>query len=228
MIDEPSVEDTIAILRGIRDKFEAHHGIRIMDAAIVAAARLSHRYIQNRFLPDKAIDLVDEASARLKMEVESLPLPIDERERKITRLEIERQALLREEQSDATKARLDVVASELATLREEATALRSRWQAERDRITEIKQLSEQIENIKGEAARAQQSADYQRAAELTYGTLRALEQQRDEARKALERAQQSGSSFLREAVTEEDIATVVSRWTGIPVNKMLRSEEPHV
>ncbi len=225
MIDEPSVEDTIAILRGIRDKFEAHHGIRIMDAAIVAAARLSHRYIQNRFLPDKAIDLVDEASARLKMEVESLPLPIDERERKITRLEIERQALLREEQSETTKARLDVVASELATLREEATALRSRWQAERDRITEIKQLSEQIENIKGEAARAQQAADYQRAAELTYGTLRALEQQRDEARKALEKAQQSQQSFLREAVTEEDIAGVVSRWTGIPVSKMLATEQ---
>ncbi len=225
MIDEPSVEDTIAILRGIRDKFEAHHGIRIMDAAIVAAARLSHRYIQNRFLPDKAIDLVDEASARLKMEVESLPLPIDERERRITRLEIERQALLREEQDEATKARLDVVASELAMLREEVTALRSRWQSERDRLNEIKQLSEQIENIKSEAARAQQVADYQRAAELTYGTLRALEQQRDEARKALEHAQKRGDSFLREAVTEEDIATVVSRWTGIPVNKMLETEQ---
>ncbi len=225
MIDEPSVEDTIAILRGIRDKFEAHHGIRIMDAAIVAAARLSHRYIQNRFLPDKAIDLVDEAAARLKMEVESVPLPIDERERLVTRLEIERQALRREDATPATKARLEQVDAELASLREEVTALRSRWQSERDRIGEIKQLSEQIENIKGEATRAQQAANYERAAELTYGTLRALEQQRTAAREALAKAQQNQDSFLREAVTDEDIAGVVARWTGIPVSKMLESEQ---
>ncbi|HEY0138216.1 MAG TPA: ATP-dependent chaperone ClpB [Nannocystis sp.] len=225
MIDEPSVEDTISILRGIRDKFEAHHGIRIMDAAIVAAARLSHRYIQNRFLPDKAIDLVDEASARLKMEVESLPLPIDERERRITRLEIERQALLREDRTDATKNRLTQVDAELAALREEVTALRSRWQSERDRIDEIKQLTAQIENIKAEAARAQQAADYARAGELIHGTLRALEQQREQARKAIEQARQSQDSFLREAVTDEDIAGVVSRWTGIPVSKMLETEQ---
>jgi len=225
LIDEPSVDDTIAILRGIRDKFEAHHGIRIMDAAIVAAARLSHRYIQNRFLPDKAIDLVDEAAARLKMEVESVPLPIDERERLITRLEIERQALLREDRTPATKDRLEQVGAELAALREEVTALRSRWQSERDRISEIKQLSEQIENIKAEATRAQQAANYERAAELTYGTLRALEQQRNQAREALTQAQQSQDSFLREAVTDEDIAGVVARWTGIPVSKMLESDQ---
>ncbi|MBK7825131.1 ATP-dependent chaperone ClpB [Nannocystis sp.] len=225
LIDEPSVDDTIAILRGIRDKFEAHHGIRIMDAAIVAAARLSHRYIQNRFLPDKAIDLVDEAAARLKMEIESVPLPIDERERLVTRLEIERQALLREDRTPATKARLEQVGAELAALREEVTALRSRWQSERDRISEIKQLSEQIENIKAEATRAQQAANYERAAELTYGTLRALEQQRSQAREALTKAQQSQDSFLREAVTDEDIAGVVARWTGIPVSKMLESDQ---
>ena len=225
MIDEPSVDDTISILRGIRDKFEAHHGIRIQDAAIVAAARLSHRYIQNRFLPDKAIDLIDEASARLKMEVESVPLPIDERERLITRLEIERQALLREDKSPQTKTRLDQVAGELASLREEVAALRSRWQSERDRLGEIKKLSEQIENIKAEATRAQQTADYERAAELTYGTLRALEQQRDADRKQLAADQERGDSFFREAVTEEDIAGVVSRWTGIPVNKMLETEQ---
>jgi len=225
LIDEPSVEDTIAILRGIRDKFEAHHGIRIMDAAIIAAARLSHRYIQNRFLPDKAIDLIDEASARLKMEVESLPLPIDERERKITRLEIERQALLREDKTDTTAARLEQIAAELAALREEVTALRTRWQNERDRIGEVKQLSEQIENVKAQATRAEQAADYQRAGELIHGTLRALEQQRDAARTAIEQARQSQGSFLREAVTEEDIADVVSRWTGIPVNKMLEKEQ---
>ena len=225
LIDEPSVDDTIAILRGIRDKFEAHHGIRIMDAAIIAAARLSHRYIQNRFLPDKAIDLIDEASARLKMEVESLPLPIDERERKITRLEIERQALLREDKTDTTAARLDQIAAELAALREEVTALRTRWHNERDRIGEVKQLSEQIENVKAQATRAEQAADYQRAGELIHGTLRALEQQRDAARTAIEAARQSPGSFLREAVTEEDIADVVSRWTGIPVNKMLEKEQ---
>ena len=225
LIDEPSVEDTIAILRGIRDKYEAHHGIRIMDAAIIAAARLSHRYIQNRFLPDKAIDLVDEACARLKMEVESLPLPIEERERRVTRLEIERQALLREDQTDATRNRLAQVTGELATLREEVTALRTRWQSERERIGEIKQLSAQIENVKTEATRAEQAADYQRAAELLHGTLRALEKQRDAARAAIEHARASHDSFLREAVTDEDIAGVVSRWTGIPVSKMMETDQ---
>ncbi|MCY1061096.1 ATP-dependent chaperone ClpB [Nannocystis sp. SCPEA4] len=224
MIDEPSVDDTIAILRGLRDKFEAHHGIRIQDAAIVAAAKLSHRYIQNRFLPDKAIDLVDEAAARLKMEVESVPLPIDERERKITRLEIERQALLREEKSPQVKKRVGEVEAELASLREEVAGLRSRWQAERDRVREIKELSEQIENVKAEAARAQRGGDYNRVAELTYGTLRALEKQREDARARLEEAAKSKDAFVREVVTEEDIADIVSRWTGIPVSRMLASE----
>jgi len=224
MIDEPSVDDTIAILRGLRDKFEAHHGIRIQDAAIVAAAKLSHRYIQNRFLPDKAIDLVDEAAARLKMEVESVPLPIDERERKITRLEIERQALLREENSPQVKKRISEVEAELASLREEVAGLRSRWQAERDRVREIKELSEQIENVKAEAARAQRAGDYNRVAELTYGTLRALEKQREDARARLEEAAKNKDSFVREVVTDEDIADIVSRWTGIPVSRMLASE----
>ncbi|MFY0536367.1 ATP-dependent chaperone ClpB [Nannocystis pusilla] len=224
MIDEPSVDDTIAILRGLRDKFEAHHGIRIQDAAIVAAAKLSHRYIQNRFLPDKAIDLVDEAAARLKMEVESVPLPIDERERKITRLEIERQALLREDKSAPVKKRIGEVEAELASLREEVAALRSRWQGERDRVREIKELSEQIENVKNEAARAQRAGDYNRVAELTYGTLRALEKQREDARAKLEEAAKTKDSFVREVVTDEDIAGIVSRWTGIPVNRMLASE----
>ncbi|PCC71641.1 ATP-dependent Clp protease ATP-binding subunit ClpB [Nannocystis exedens] len=224
MIDEPSVDDTIAILRGLRDKFEAHHGIRIQDAAIVAAAKLSHRYIQNRFLPDKAIDLVDEAAARLKMEVESVPLPIDERERKITRLEIERQALLREDKSAPVKKRIGEVEGELASLREEVAALRSRWQAERDRVREIKELSEQIENVKNEAARAQRAGDYNRVAELTYGTLRALEKQREDARAKLEEAAKNKDSFVREVVTDEDIAGIVSRWTGIPVSRMLASE----
>jgi len=225
LIDEPSVEDTISILRGIRDKFETHHGVRIQDAAIVAAAKLSHRYIQNRFLPDKAIDLIDEASARLKMEVESVPLPIDERERKITRLEIERTALQREEErSDTATARLSEVERELAGLREEVAAMRSRWQSERDRLSEIKRLGEQIDTIKAEATRAERAGDYNRAAELTYSTLPALEQQRSQARQEIERAQ-GESSFLREVVTEEDIAGIVSRWTGVPVSKMLETEQ---
>ena len=224
MIDEPTVEDTISILRGLRDKFETHHGIRIQDAAIIAAAKLSHRYIQNRFLPDKAIDLVDEAAARLKMEVESVPLPIDERERRITRLEIERTALQREEPTDQTKARLAEVERELAGLREEVAAMRSRWQSERDRVAEVKQLGEQIENVKAQVTQAERAGDYNRAAELTYSTLPALERQRQQARQAIEQAQGEGS-FTREVVTDEDIAGIVSRWTGIPVSKMLETEQ---
>jgi ATP-dependent Clp protease ATP-binding subunit ClpB len=246
MIDEPSVEDTVSILRGLRDRFEAHHGIRIEDAALVAAANLSHRYIQNRFLPDKAIDLIDEASARLKMEVESVPLPIDQLERKITRLEMERQALVRESEGgglldkiggalgkvdEDTKQkrerradRLRDLEAELASLREEAAALRGRWQSERDQLTEIKQLSEQIERTKADALRAQQQGDLERASQLTYGTLRELETQREQARAALHQAQEQGS-FLREVVTDEDVAEIVSKWTGIPVSKMLQGEQ---
>ena len=245
MIDEPSIEDTISILRGLRDPFEAHHGIQIEDAALIAAANLSHRYIQNRFLPDKAIDLIDEASARLKMEVESVPLPIDKLERRITRLEMERKALEREadsglianlrdklgvsssdaQQKQARQAeRLETVSAELAGLREEVGALRGRWQTERDRFVEIKRLSEQIEHSKAEAARAQQSGDLERASQLTYGTLRELEASRTAAREQLRAAQTSGS-FLRELVTEEDIAEIVSKWTGIPVAKMLQAEQ---
>ena len=223
LIDEPSVEDTIAILRGIREKFEAHHGIRIEDAALVAAAKLSHRYIQNRFLPDKAIDLIDEASAKLKMEVESVPLPIDERERRITRLEIEKTALDREG-NKADPERKGELEAELATLREEVAAMRGRWQTERDKIVEIKQVIEQIENIKNEAKSAERSGDLNRAAELTYGTLRDLEKQRDLAREELARAQADGS-FLQEEVTDEDIAQIVSKWTGIPVSKMIETEQ---
>jgi ATP-dependent Clp protease ATP-binding subunit ClpB len=245
MIDEPSVEDTVAILRGLRDRFETHHGIQIEDAALVAAANLSQRYIQNRFLPDKAIDLIDEASARLKMEVESLPLPIDQLERRITRLEMERQALLREgegglggklgklirgkdedEQAreDKRKARIDELDAELAGLREEAAALRGRWQTERDRIAELKQIGEQLERVRAEASKAQLAGDLNRAAELTYGTARDLETQRERTREALRAAQAEGS-FLREVVTEEDIAEVVSKWTGIPVTRMLEAEQ---
>ena len=243
MIDEPTVDDTVSILRGLRDRFEAHHGIQIEDAALVAAANLSHRYIQNRFLPDKAIDLIDEASARLKMEVESVPLPIDELERRITRLEMERKAIEREsdgklrdklsaviggeeeqQKQERRRERLTALEAELAQLREEAAALRGRWQTERDQIGEIKQLSERIEQTKSEATRAQQAGDLERASELTYGTLRELEAQRNKAREQLRAAQQDGS-FLREVVTDEDVAEIVSKWTGIPVAKMLQGEQ---
>ena len=224
LVGEPSVEDTVAILRGLSGKFEAHHGVRIQDAALVTAARLSHRYITSRFLPDKAIDLVDEASARLKMEVESVPEPIDERERAITRLQIEQTALTRE-RGDAAKQRLGQVEQQLAELREEVGAMRSRWQTERDRLAEIKQLAEQIDHQKAEAARAERSGDLNRAAEITYGTLRDLEKARDTARQALARALEGGDSFLREEVTDEDIAEIVAKWTGIPVAKMLEGEQ---
>jgi ATP-dependent Clp protease ATP-binding subunit ClpB len=223
LIDEPSVEDTVAILRGIREKFEAHHGIRIQDPALVAAAKLSHRYIQNRFLPDKAIDLIDEASAKLKMEVESTPLPIDERERRITRLEVEKAALQREGEKP-NPTRLAEIESELATLREEVAAMRGRWQTERDRIVEIQQIAEQLENAKAEAKSAERAGDLNRAAELTYGTVRELEKRRDAVREELAQAQADGS-FLREEVTEDDIAEIVAKWTGIPVRKMLESEQ---
>lgn len=225
LIDEPSVEDTVAILRGLSSKFEAHHGIRIQDAALVAAAKLSHRYIQNRFLPDKAIDLVDEASARLKMEVESVPLPIDERERQITRLQIEKTALEKETKTEASMARLDHIESELATLREEVAAMRSRWQTERDKLTEVKNLAEQIERVRAEATMAEKAGDFNRAAELTYGTLRELETQREQAHTLLKKALEDGESFLREEVTADDIASIVSRWTGVPVDRMLASEQ---
>jgi ATP-dependent Clp protease ATP-binding subunit ClpB len=224
LVGEPSVEDTVAILRGLSSKFEAHHGVRIQDAALVAAARLSSRYITSRFLPDKAIDLVDEASARLKMEVESVPEPIDERERRLVRLQIE-QTALRREKDDAAKQRLREVEEQLAGLREEISAMRSRWQTERDRIGEIKQLTEQIDHMKGEATRAEREGNLDRAAEITYGTLRNLERSRDAAREALRKALAGGESFLREEVTEEDIAEIVAKWTGIPVAKMLESEQ---
>jgi ATP-dependent Clp protease ATP-binding subunit ClpB len=225
LVGEPSVEDTVAILRGIAPKFEAHHGVHIEDEALLAAARLSHRYIQNRFLPDKAIDLIDEAAARLKMEIESVPLPIDEREREITRLEIERTALSRDKKSkQANKERLAEVESRLASLKEEVAAMRSRWQTEREKMASLKELSERIDRVRADAARAERSGDLNRAAELTYGTLREIEGQRDRVREDLKQSQTHGS-FLREEVTAEDIASIVSKWTGIPVDKMLQSEQ---
>jgi ATP-dependent Clp protease ATP-binding subunit ClpB len=222
-VGQPTVEDTVAILRGLKERYEVHHGIRIRDAALVAAARLSNRYIADRFLPDKAIDLVDEAASRLKMEVESLPAPIDEVERHKTRLEVERQALKREE-GKAAKQRLREVEREIAELQEQATGMRARWERERELIARIKSAKERIEALRTEGDRAQREASYDRAAEIRYGQLPAAEKDLEAARAELERGAKEGGSFLREEVTEEDIAQVVSRWTGIPVARMLEAE----
>ena len=223
VVGQPMVEDTISILRGLKERYEVHHGIRIQDAALVAAARLSQRYIADRFLPDKAIDLVDEAASRLKMEVESLPGPIDELQRQQTRLEIERQALKRESDK-ASRQRLQEVEREIAELQERSVGMRARWENERQLIARIKAAKEQSELLKAEAERVQREANYDRAAEIRYGKLPALEQELEAARAELQRAAAEGGSFLREEVTEEDIAQIVSRWTGIPVAKMLEAE----
>jgi ATP-dependent Clp protease ATP-binding subunit ClpB len=221
-VGEPSVDDTIAILRGLKERYEVHHGIRIRDAALIAAARLSSRYITGRQLPDKAIDLVDESASRLKMEIESVPTPIDTLERKIAGLEVERAAL--EKESDkASKQRLPKVVAEIADLKEQARSMRTAWQTERDLIQKTRAAREQVEALRGEAERAQRSGDYGKASELRYGRIPELEKQAAAAQADLDKLQKSGS-FLREEVTEDDIATVVAKWTGIPVEKMRESD----
>jgi ATP-dependent Clp protease ATP-binding subunit ClpB len=221
-VGEPSVEDTIAILRGLKERYEVHHGIRIRDAALIAAARLSHRYITGRQLPDKAIDLVDEAASRLKMEIESTPTPIDTLERRIASLEVERAALTKESDK-ASRARLPVVEREIANLREQASGMRAQWQKERELIQKQKQVKADVEQARGDAERAQRSGDFGKASELRYGRIPDLEKKAAALTAELAGIQQ-GSSFLREEVTEDDIAGIVARWTGIPVEKMLESE----
>jgi ATP-dependent Clp protease ATP-binding subunit ClpB len=221
-IGEPSVEDTIAILRGIKPKYELHHGIRIQDGALVAAARLSQRYISDRFLPDKAIDLVDEAAARLKMEIESVPAAIDDLARQITRLEIEQQAL-KLERGDAAQARMAALQPELAALQEQVRAMRARWQQQRELVLKIKATKQQEDALRTEVEQAQRAGNLQRAAELTYGTLPQLLKDQQALQEQLQRSQQDGA-YLREEVTDEDIAQVVARWTGIPVAKMLEGD----
>ena len=221
-VGEPSVEDTIAILRGIKEKYEVHHGIRIQDAALVAAARLSQRYVTARFLPDKAIDLVDEAASRLKMEIESTPTPIDDLERQITRLEVERHAMQMEHTFRAAQ-RGEELGGEIGRLREEASAMRARWQRQRDLVLRSKKINADIDALRTEAEIAQRRGELQRAAEIRYGRL--PEHERELAKAAEDLAEsRSEASFLREEVTDEDIADVVSRWTGIPVSKMLEGE----
>jgi len=223
MVGEPSVEDTIAILRGLKEKYEVHHGIQIRDAALVAAARLSERYITNRFLPDKAIDLVDEAASRLKMEIDSLPTPIDEIQRKVMSLEIENQALSKEKDK-ASKTRKEELKTLIADLKEQADSMKAQWQREKDLIAQLRTKKEAIDKAKTELELGERRADFAKAAELRYGVLPALERDLATANHALETAKQGGSSFLREEVTEEDIAAIVAKWTGIPVTKMLEGD----
>ena len=221
-VGEPTVEDTIAILRGLKERYEVHHGVKITDGAIVAAARLSHRYIADRFLPDKAIDLIDEAASRLRIQIDSLPLEIDEVERRIMQLEIERTALEHESERNAVERRRQIE-EEVAQLRERANAMKAKWQAEKDQITRIRDLKAKIDELKVEAERAQRQADLTRAAEIQYGEIPRLERDLTDAEKRLEELQRE-TKFLKEEVDQEDIAEVVSKWTGIPVSRMLESE----
>ena len=222
VVNPPSVEDTISILRGLKERYEVHHGVRITDSAIVAAAVLSDRYITDRFLPDKAIDLVDESASRLRIEIDSLPTELDVVEREIRQLEIEREALKKETDA-ASRDRLSALEKELADLQETAKGLRSRWEQEKSAITAIQEIKERIEQVKHDAERAERAADFQRAAELKYGQLIELERGREQEQARLVELQ-GDRPLLKEEVTEEDIARVVSSWTGIPVSKMLEGE----
>jgi ATP-dependent Clp protease ATP-binding subunit ClpB len=222
LIDEPGVEDAISILRGLKDRYEVHHGVRIKDAAIVAAATLSQRYIADRFLPDKAIDLVDEAAASLRMQIDSLPVEIDEVERRILQLEIERQALLKE--SDAhSRERLRQIEQQLAGLREQSSALKSCWETEKAAIAEIRRLKENIEALRIEEQRYERTGELARVAEIRYGKLAAAERELELAQQRLAELQRD-QKMLKEEVDEEDIARVVGKWTGIPVGKLLEGE----
>src|SRR6202795_2696155 len=221
-VGEPSVEDTIAILRGLKERYEVHHGVRIKDAAIVAAAMLSQRYITDRFLPDKAIDLVDEAAAGLRMEIDSLPTEIDEIERRIMQLEIERQAL-RKESDPHSRERLKQIEKELGTLKEQSTALKGRWQTEKDAIGRIRKIKEEIDSLKSDEQRYERAGDLSRVAEIRYGKLSAAEKELKAAQDHLAELQKD-HPMLKEEVGEEEIAKIVSKWTGIPVGRLLEGE----
>jgi ATP-dependent Clp protease ATP-binding subunit ClpB len=221
MVNEPTVEDTVSILRGLRERYEVHHGVTIRDAALVAAATLSNRYITERFLPDKAIDLVDEAASKARMELDSRPEKIDQIERRQIQLEVEKQAL-KKEPDPASKNRLTLVDRELETLREEGQKLKTIWEAEKKVVDKVKSLKEQIERARGESEMAERRGDLEKAAELKYGTLIALQKDLDDTLKS--NGDKKNGALLRQEVTEEDIADVVSRWTGIPVSKMVEAE----
>src|SRR4030088_2636649 len=222
MVGEPSVEDTIAILRGLKERYETHHKVRIQDSALIAAATLSHRYIADRFLPDKAIHLVDEAASRLRIEIDSMPAELDELERQIRQLEIERQAL-KKETDKASKERLAALERQLAELSEQRTALRSRWDHEKEVIGRIRSLKAKLEEVRADADRAERAADFGKAAELRYGKAVELEKQIAAANARLAQLQ-GGHALLKEEVDEEDIAEIVSRWTRIPVSRLMEGE----
>ena len=226
MVDEPSVEDTISILRGLKERYEVHHGVRIADSAIVAAATLSHRYISERFLPDKAIDLIDESAAKLRTEIDSMPEEIDEIERRIKQLEIE-QVALKKESDAASKERLAKLKEELSNLKEQATQLKARWQVEKESIKQIRSVKEQMEQAKTQAEKAERAGDLNKVAELRYGTLPGLEKQLAALNQKLAELHKDGA-LLNEEVAESDIAEVVARWTGIPVARMLESEKEKI
>ena len=222
-VGEPSVEDTISILRGLKERYEVHHGVRIQDAALVAASTLSHRYITDRFLPDKAIDLVDEAASRVRVQVDSMPEELDQLERKRTQLEIEREALKKEDDA-ASAERLTNVEAEIAELREQSDALKGSWEVEKGLIAGVREAKERRETLTADYERAERAGDLERAAELRYGKLVELENEIAEKQKELETLQAQGS-VLSEEVTSEEVAEIVSKWTGVPVSKMLEGEQ---
>lgn len=221
-VDEPSVEDTIAILRGLKERYEVHHGVRIRDGALIAAARLSHRYITDRFLPDKAIDLIDEAASHLRVEMDSMPEELDELERRRLQLEIEREALAKED-DPASQARLTQLEEELANVREKRNALMARWEQEKQQVAKVSQVKQAIEQARTEEQQAEREGDLGRAAELRYGKLLSLQKELEQAQKELQDLEGS-NRLLREEVTEQDVAQVVAKWTGIPVNRLLEGE----
>lgn len=222
MVSEPSVEDTISILRGLKEKYEEHHGVRITDSALVSAADLSDRYISDRFLPDKAIDLVDEAASRLRMELDSMPSDIDAVDRQLTQMQIEEQALMKEDDA-VSKERLETLRKEIATTQEKLDGMKAKWQNEKGAIDRVQDLKRQIADAKTEEERATRNGDLGRASELRYATIPGLQQQYDEAEAALNSKQEEGG-LLKEEVTSEEIAEVVSSWTGVPVSKMMQGE----
>ncbi|MAE97073.1 MAG: ATP-dependent chaperone ClpB [Deltaproteobacteria bacterium] len=223
LVGEPNVEDTVSILRGLKERYEVHHGVRIQDAALMAAASLSHRYISDRFLPDKAIDLVDEAASRVRVQIDSMPEDLDQLERKRTQLEIEREALKKEDDARSAE-RLEKVGGEIAELQEQASVLKARWDNEKGAIAQVRELKEQRESLTAELQRAQRGGDLERAAEIQYGLLRQLEQDLEAEQEKLVELQKEGS-VLSEEVTAEEIAEIVSKWTGIPVAKMMEGEQ---
>jgi len=221
-VGQPTVEDTIAILRGLKERYEVHHGIRIQDAALVAAATLSDRYVSDRFLPDKAIDLVDEAAAKIKMEVDSMPGDIDAVQRRLTQLQIE-QVALKKERDAGSKTRLDAIKTEVADLEEKMSAMKAQWMREKEIIEEIRKASPRIEEMRVEAQQAQRHGDLNKVAEITYGKIPELEKRIEEKRRDLAKVQEK-TAYLKEEVTDQDIAAIISKWTGIPVSKMLEGE----